>query len=328
VLDNVKLKNEVEKKNVITSEIFRSYFPYILLVLLFVAFSIGNSKFAQLSNIMNILEQSGVLLVVGMGMTFVIIAGGIDLSVGSVLGLTASISAIYINAFGPVVGVLIGILVGGICGLLNGVVYVKAKIPSFIVTLGMMTIARGILLIITAGMTVLIKSNSVRNFSNGRLFFIPNVFLVFIFIFIICLLLFDYTSFGVYARAIGGNEEVAKFSGIDVDWVKIKIFLLSGITAGIGGVLSAIRLGASSPNLGTGFELNVIGAVVLGGTALSGGTGKLLGTVIGALIMGMLNNGLNIMGVNSFIQMVVRGIVVIVAVILTIDRKKLSGIVK
>lgn len=327
MLDNVKLKNEVEKKNITASGFFRSYFPYILLVLLFVIFSVSNSKFAQLSNIMNILEQSGVLLVVGMGMTFVIIAGGIDLSVGSVLGLTASISAICINAFGPA-GVLIGILIGGVCGLVSGVIYVKAKIPSFIVTLGMMTIVRGILLIITGGMTVLIKNNSIRSFSNGRLFFVPNVFLIFIFVFIICLLLFDYTSFGVYARAIGGNEEVARFSGIDIDWVKIKIFLLSGMTAGIGGVLSAIRLGASSPNLGQGFELNVIGAVVLGGTALSGGTGKLIGTVIGALIMGMLNNGLNVIGVNAFIQMVVRGIVVIVAVILTIDRKKLSGIVK
>ncbi len=301
-------------------------FPYILLVILFAFFAIANKHFGTVSNFMTILEQSGVLLVVGMGMTPVIIAGSIDLSVGSLVGLAGGIAALSIKAFGPV-GLILPLLTGCIIGFVNGAIFAKGKIPSFIVTLGMLTICRGLLLIVTRATAVLIVDPSVRAFGIGTVLDIPNIFIVFILVFIAYYIMFNHTPYGRNVRAVGGGEEVARLSGVNVEVVKLGILVLSGFAASIGGVLACVRMGASTPSLGTSFELDVIASVVLGGTPLSGGIGRLSGTIIGAFIMGILNNGLNVLGVEPYYQMVVKGVVLILAVVLTIDRRRI-GIVK
>jgi ribose transport system permease protein len=314
-----------EKARVVLRALWKN-FPYILLLILFAFFSIMSKHFGTLSNFTTILEQTGVLLVVGMGMTPVIIAGSIDLSVGSVVGLAGGIAALSIKSFGPA-GIIIALISGCAVGLVSGTIFSRGKIPSFIVTLGMLTICRGLLLIITNATGVLIMNQGVRAFGIGSILGVPNIFLVFVAVFAFYYLIFNHTPYGRNIRAVGGGEEVARLSGVNVEAVKLGILVLSGFAASIGGVLSCIRMGASTPSLGTSFELDVIASVVLGGTPLTGGIGRLSGTIVGAFIMGILNNGLNVMGVEPYYQMVVKGTVVVIAVLLTIDRKRI-GIVK
>jgi ribose transport system permease protein len=306
------------------SQILKKYFSYVFLFAMFVVFTLLNPTFLQPGNLINILEQSTVILTIGMGATFVIITGSIDLSVGSVLGLTAAIMVAVSNSFGWL-GIVAGILVGALCGLINGVLYAGTKIPSFIATLGTMVSLRGVHYILSNGIVFLLKEGPIRQIGIDKYIpYIPNIFIGFLVVFAITYLLFNYTVFGRNARAIGGNEEVAMLSGINLKKNKILIYLISGTASGMAGVFAAIRMGAASPSLGSGYELDVIAAIVLGGTLLSGGIGKITGTLIGGIIMGTLANGMNMAGISTYYQQFIRGIVVIAAVVLTMDRKNVT----
>ncbi|MDD5017618.1 MAG: ABC transporter permease [Eubacteriales bacterium] len=320
---NLKSDGQAIKPKKTFTEIAKKYFSYAFLMVMFVVFTLLNSTFIKPSNLVNILEQSTVILTMGMGATFVIISGSIDLSVGSVLGLSSAVMVATVNAWGWV-GIIIGMLVGAVCGLINGILYAETKIPSFIATLGMMVSLRGVVYIITNGI-VFILEGPIRQIGINKIIpYVPNIFIGFIVVLAVTYILFNYTVFGRNARAIGGNEEVAMLSGINLKKNKILIYLLSGLTSGIAGVFAAIRLGAAAPALGNGYELDVIAAIVLGGTLLSGGIGRLLGTLIGGLIMGTLANGMNMAGISAYYQQFIRGLVVIIAVVLTIDRKNIK----
>lgn len=309
-----------------TGSKIRTCLGYFLLPAIVVAFSLATPRFLTRANVSVILEQSAVLLIVGIGVTFVILAGSIDLSVGSVLGLSAGVAALLVRDYG-LAGGIGALAVGTACGLINGVIFAKGRIPSFIVTLGMLTVARGVLLIVTGATTILVPEPTVRHLGAGANFGLPNIFLVFLALFALSSLAINRTPLGSYVKAVGGGERVAWLSGVKVDLVKIAVMGFSGFMAGLGGVLAMARIGASSPSLGTGFELDVITAVVLGGTTLTGGVGNLTGTLVGGLVMATLNNGFNILGLSPYLQMVLKGAVIILAVLATIDRSKI-GIIK
>lgn len=317
---------ELTLKRFTMLEYVRKLFPFICLLVVFTIFSISSNKFCQMSNMLIILQQCAVLSVIATGQTIVILSGSIDLSVGSVSGLSAIVCALLAFEFGPI-AMLIGIFIGVIAGLINGILFAKFKIPSFILTLGIMTLARGLILILTKGRPLMITNPIVRWIGGGKLFGFPVIVMFAAFLVLLVYVLVSHTAFGRYVYAIGGGEQVSLLSGVPVDKIKIIIFVVCGLLAGIGGVLMAARVGAGAPTLGQGLELDAVGAVVLGGTPLTGGFGSIINTIFGALIMVILANGLNIVGISSYTQMVIKGTVIILAVAITIDRGKI-GIIK
>ncbi len=253
-------------------------------------------------------------------MTFVILTGGIDLSVGSVLALTATVTAKLLSSgYNPVLAVLIGLVLGTLLGLFNGVLVAKGKMAPFIVTLGMMTIARGFTLILSDGRPISGFMKSFRFLGAGYIGRIPFPVIIMIVIFIIGYIVLKKTIFGRYVYAVGGNEKATKLSGINTDIVKMGVYAISGLLAAISGIILTSRLNSAQPTAGTGYELDAIAAVVLGGTSLAGGQGGVIGTIVGALIIGILNNGLNLLNVSSFYQSVAKGAVILIAIFL--DRK-------
>lgn len=305
---------------------FRTYFPVILFVVLCVIFGLLSPRFLTGSNLAIVLQQSVVLLVAALGMTFVIIAGSIDLSVGSIVAIAALVAAALSDTW-SVAAIIPAMLVGLLAGLLNGLIFAKGKVPSFMVTLGTMVAYRGIVLYFTRGAPVEITNRSFISLYSGRTEGIPNAAIFAFIIVIIAFIILNYTVFGRQVRAIGGGERVALLTGIKVDRVKIIMFTLAGLLCGIGGLLQSARVYAATSQLGQGLELDVIAAVVVGGTPLTGGIGSIPGTILGAFITVILSNGMNMIGVDPYIQNIVMGIVLIGAVFITIDRSKI-GIIK
>jgi ribose transport system permease protein len=305
---------------------FRTYFPVILFVVLCAIFGLLSPRFLTGSNLAIVLQQTVVLLVAALGMTFVIIAGSIDLSVGSIVAIAALVAASLSGTLG-IAAIVPAMLVGLAAGLLNGLIFAKGKVPSFMVTLGTMVAYRGIVLYFTRGAPVEITDlNFLRTYS-GRTAEIPNAAIIALIVAIIAYIIFNYTVFGREVRAVGGGERVALLTGIKVDRVKILVFTLSGLLCGLAGLLQSARVFAATSQLGQGLELDVIAAVVVGGTPLTGGVGSIQGTVLGALIITILSNGMNMIGVDPYIQNIVKGVVLVAAVFVTIDRKKI-GIIK
>lgn len=301
------------------------------LILLVIFFSVTNEYFFTSNNIMTVGLQTSTIALIGIGATCVILTGGIDLSTGSVVALSGVAAAMIVNAGVPVpLGMIFGILVGGICGLINGVLVTRMKLPPFIATLGMMMVARGLALYVTNAAPVSGMPESFAALGNGALFKIveegPNglpkvVFAgipypVIIMIFITVLFTFALTKLkvGRYIYAIGSNEEAARLSGIKTNLIKIYAYVASGLLSGLTGVILASRLVTAQPNGGVAYELDAIASAVVGGTSLMGGVGTIPGTLIGSFIIGVLRNGLNMNGVSSFVQMIVIGLVIIVAV--------------
>ncbi|WP_426994902.1 ABC transporter permease [Glaesserella parasuis] len=301
------------------------------LILLVIFFSVTNDYFFTSNNIMTVGLQTSTIALIGIGATCVILTGGIDLSTGSVVALSGVAAAMIVNAGVPVpLGMVLGILVGGICGLVNGILVTQMKLPPFIATLGMMMVARGLALYVTNAAPVSGMPESFAALGNGALFKIieegPNglpkvVFAgipypVIIMIFITVLFTFALTKLkvGRYIYAIGSNEEAALLSGIKTNVVKIYAYVASGLLSGLTGVILASRLVTAQPNGGVAYELDAIASAVVGGTSLMGGVGTIPGTLIGSFIIGVLRNGLNMNGVSSFVQMIVIGLVIIVAV--------------
>ncbi|MFT9056136.1 MAG: ABC transporter permease [Ethanoligenens sp.] len=277
-------------------------------------------------NILNVLQATSSNLYLACGMTMVIILGGIDLSVGSIIamsGVVASISLAWGHLPLPI-AILFGVGSGLGIGMFNGIVTARTTIPSFIITLATMNVARGIAYVATKGQPISVMSPSFTFIGAGSfLGVIPMPIIYMVIIFLLAEIILNKTKFGRYVYAIGGNEEAAKFSGVKTGWVAFLTFSFSGLLAGIAGVVLASRMFSGQPTSGTGAEMDAIAAVVLGGTSMSGGVGKLGGTLIGVLVIGVLNNALNLLNVNSFWQYIVKGVVILIAVYTDyIKRKK------
>lgn len=310
----------------IDAERIRQLFPIVVLVLLAVAFTLASPRFLQFNNMMIIAQQAVVLLVVALGLTFVIIAGSIDLSVGAIVAVSALVAA----ASAPMLGaaaIIPAALVGLACGLMNGLVIAKGKVPSFVVTLGAMVVYRGAVLYFTRGAPISINDMGFLDVFAGRTLGIPHSAIIATGLALIAYVILEHTVFGREVRAIGGGEKVAKLTGINIDRVKITMYALLGALCGIAGLLQSARAMAATAQLGEGLELDVIAAVVVGGTPLTGGVGSIWGTVLGVLIVTVLSNGMNMAGVDPYFQNIIKGLVLIVAVFVTIDRKKI-GIIK
>ncbi|WP_342471309.1 ribose ABC transporter permease [Ureibacillus sp. FSL K6-3587] len=297
--------------------------PLIGLILLIIVVSIMNPSFLTISNIFNVLRQVSISAIIAFGMTFVILTGGIDLSVGSTLALTGAVAAsLLAGGTDPIVSMAVALILGLVLGAFNGVIITKGKVAPFIATLATMTIYRGLTLVYTNGKPIsgLGDHASFQLFGKGYFLGVPIPVITTIVSFAILAFILHKTTFGRRVYAVGGNEEAAKLSGINADRVKIAVYAISGFLAALSALILTSRLNSAQPTAGESYELDAIAAVVLGGTSLNGGKGWIFGTLIGALIIGVLNNGMNLIGVSSFWQQVVKGIVILLAVLL--DRKK------
>lgn len=285
-----------------------------LLLILFIFGILGRGKFLSVRNFGNVAGQTVVVATAAVGMTFVIIGGGIDLSAGSMIALTGVAGTLAMKsgfAYGSVLmGVAAAMLVGVLCGLFNGAVITAARLPPFIVTLGALEIFRGAALHITDGLPV---TNLPPSFE--KLAVIPNSFYMLVGLGIIAWLVLRYTIFGVAVYAIGSNERTARLCGIRVNLVKCAVYMIGGLTAGLAGILQASRLNTGQPTTAVGRELDVIAAVVIGGGSLLGGEGTILGSIVGAFIMGFLRNGCNVVGISPFVQRMIIGAIIILAVL-------------
>lgn len=301
------------------STFFADYIAYLALVLVVVVFGLlAPDRFLTWSNVSTILQNSAVLCLVAIGLTFVIIGGSIDLSVGSNMALAGVCAAMLTPELGAW-SLLVAVTVGGLVGALNGAMFVWGRIPSFVVTLGMLSIARGLTVIITSGTPVSIPlSSSFNDLGNP-----PVPLIIMTVIAVVMGLLLKFTTFGRYVFAIGGDEEKSNILGVPVKGSKLAMFIIAGLMAGIGGGVMTAQIGSGSPTTGIGFELMAISAVVIGGTALTGGLGSITGTVVGSLVMTALANGLVIMGVPTNVQTVLTGVVLILAVLISMRRGKL-----
>jgi len=279
--------------------------------------------FLTLSNLLNVAEQATIIAIVAVGMTFVILTAGIDLSVGSVLAFAGVVMASALHAGAPLpFALLAGLVTGTVCGLVNGLLITLGRLPPFIATLGMMSVARGTALMYTGGRPISGFSENFRWLATGEVLRVPIPVIVMIGIYAIAFFVLTRTKLGRYTYAIGGNEEATHLSGVNVRFYKTVVYGLAGLFSGLAAILLTARLNSAQPIAGMMYELDAIAATVIGGTSLLGGEGNVLGTLIGALIMAVLRNGLNLLGVSSFLQQVVIGSVIIVAVLIDMALKR------
>jgi ribose transport system permease protein len=286
-----------------------------LLVLSLVLWAL-TPHFLTVPNLLNVAQQTSINAIVAVGMTYVIVSGGIDLSVGSIVALSGVALGVMLQDGQPAaVAVLVALGVGIVCGLLNGALVSWGGLPPFIVTLGMMSIARGAALLFTEGRPVSGFDAGFRLVATGELAYVPAPVLITAAVYLAAHAVLTQTTFGRYVYAIGGNEEATRLSGVAVRFHKTMIYAVSGLTSALAAVILTARLNSAQPIAGMMYELDAIAATVIGGTSLMGGEGTLLGTLVGALIMGVLRNGLNLLGVSSFLQQVVIGAVIVGAVL-------------
>lgn len=292
-----------------------------------VIFPTTRTTFLTPSNVFNILRQNASNLFLATGMTMVIILGGIELSVGSVIALSGCVAAGCVVNLGlpEAVGFLAAIGVGALVGMFNGLVICKTDIPPFIVTLASMNIAKGIALVYTQGAPIRCMTDAFKFPGAGYVGPGPTPVILMAIVFVLAALIINRTQLGRHIYAVGGNAQAAKFSGINVSKVKFIVYTYTGIMSGLAGVVVASRLYSGQPTAGDGAEMDAIAAVVVGGTSMSGGSGRIGGTLIGVLIIGVLNNGLNLMGVDSNWQYIVKGLVILLAVYVDFIRNKKAG---
>ena len=312
------------KKQTNIKELLVKYKSLIGLVLLIAVVSIMSPSFLSTKNIFNILRQTSVNAIIAAGMTFVILTGGIDLSVGSILAISGAVCAsLLASGQSIIIGIIAALLVGALVGFLNGFIIAKGKLQPFIATLATMTVLRGLTLVFTDGKPITLGSGKLAvdfgQIGGGMILGIPTPAIIMLAVFLVCAYILNQTKMGRYTYALGSNEEATKLSGLNTDKIKVWVYTISGILASIAGIIITSRLFSAQPTAGNGYELDAIAAVVLGGTKLAGGKGKISGTIIGALIIGVLSNALNILDVSSYYQMMVKGIVILIAVLL--DRK-------
>jgi ribose transport system permease protein len=297
--------------------IMRSYGILIAFILICIVMSILSPVFLTVTNVLNVIRQSSIYGIMAVGMTFVILTAGIDLSVGSILALSGALAAGSLKAgldLGLVVVVALAIGLGS--GLVNGLFVTVGRITPFVVTLGMMSIARGLTLIYTNGYPISGLSEAFRFIGGGDFLAVPFPILVFVVTVLVAWAILTQTRLGRYTYAIGGNEETVKLSGINSSLYKTIVYMISGVASAISALILTSRLNSAEPVAGQGYELDVIAAVVIGGTSLMGGRGGVWGTLIGALLIGVINNGMNLLGISPYFQLVVKGLIIIGAVLL------------
>ncbi len=295
-------------------------FVFILVTLML----LSPNAFARPANLINILKQASINGILATGMMFVIISGGIDLSVGSIVALSGVVAASYAHPgeYPLIVPMILALAVGAIVGLVNGAGVAYGGLPPFIITLGTMTIVRGVALIAANGQPVFNVTKEFEAAAGGFVFErIPNLVVYYVVITLVLAFVLTRTVFGRRVYAVGGNETAARVSGISVEKIKLAVYTLSGFLAGIAGFLLASRIISGNPTSGQAYELDAIAAVVIGGVSMSGGSGKWYGTVIGALMIAIISNGLDILNVSSHFQLIIKGLIIIVAVLVDIKGK-------
>lgn len=314
-----------EKIKEVLKRIWEKYNILFGLLVLFVFSSLVSEAFLTARNLLNVMRQVSINGIIAVGMTFVILTAGIDLSVGAMLAMVGCLCAGLIKFYGLsfVLVLFLGLGAGLLMGATNGLIITKGRIQPFIVTLATMTSIRGLAFLYTKGRPIVLgerTSSSLLYLGEGYLGPIPVPVVLFLAVILISSLLLRRTVLGRYVYAIGGNEEAARLSGINVDFYKIVVYSLSGFCVAIASIVAIGRLGVGNADLGLGYELNAIAAVVIGGTSLMGGIGTVEGTFIGAVILGILNNILNLLGVGSFFQQILKGVIIIIAVLLSKKR--------
>jgi ribose/xylose/arabinose/galactoside ABC-type transport system permease subunit len=298
-------------------EFLQRYGLILSFLLLCLALTLLSDRFLTFSNIFNILRQSTINGIIAVGMTLVILTAGIDLSVGSILALSSVIAASLLQSGMPVpAAIFLGLGIGAGCGLINGVTITRAKVPPFVATLGMMTIARGLALVFTGGKPITGLPETFRFIGTGSVGPIPTPIIIAALAFIIGYILLTRTSLGQFIYAIGNNPLAARYAGISVSLNITLVYVIGGLLSALAGLILIARLGSAQPTAGLGFEFDAIAAVVVGGTSFAGGQGGLGGTLIGVLIIAVLSNGLNLLNISSFYQPVVSGIVIALALLL------------
>lgn len=315
--------NENVKRKFEYKEMLSKLGPLLALIVLIIFVSILSPSFLSLTNLMNLMRQVSTNALIAFGMTFVIITGGIDLSVGSTLALSSAIMAgMIVNGIDPLIAMTVSLIAGFVLGAVNGLLITKGKLVPFIATLATMTIYRGATLVLTDGkpITGLDETFIFQFMGRGYFFGIPFPIVITLVVFALLFVLLHKMSFGRKTFAIGGNEKASFIAGVKSNKIKIFVYSISGVLASLAGIILTSRLNSAQPTAGESYEMDAIASVVLGGTSMTGGKGRIFGTLIGALIIGTLNNGLNLLGVSTFYQQIVKGIVIIIAVL--IDRRK------
>lgn len=294
---------------------FRDYGVLIGFVVLCIAISMATPAFLSKQNVLNLLRQSSIIGIISAGMTFVIISGNFDISVGAVAALSGVIvmrlATTGTNLF---LAIIAAILVCAIIGLVNGIMVAKVNVPSLIATMAMVTIVRGILLMITGGYPITQTIPMLDSLGNGYFLGIPMPVIVFILVVIVSYIVLTQTKFGRHVYSIGGNQDASKLNGINVDSQKIKVFIINAVLAAIAGLVLTGRLGTASPVAGDSYDMDAIASVVIGGTSVSGGSGSVLKTIIGVLLMSVINNSFNLLGIDIFFQYIFKGLIILVAV--------------
>lgn len=309
-------------------EQFKRFQSVLALALMVIALALMTDKFFTVDNSLNVLRQICANLCLSIGMTIIILSGGIDLSVGSMLALSGAVAAGLLKNGVVVPGtdifievtvsgaILAGLLVGTALGWFNGFVITRFKLPPFVATLGMLSIARGLTMLWTGGFPITRLGDSFGFMGSGHLIGIPMPVWISVALIAVFVVLMKRTRFGRNVYAVGGNEKAATLSGLNVNRIKLLVYTLGGLLSGVAGLLVTARLDSATPNAGLSYELDSIAAVVIGGTSLNGGRGSIMGTVLGCLIIGVLNNGLVLLEVSPFWQQVIKGVVILVAVAL------------
>lgn len=294
------------------------YGIFAAFVVICLVLSVITPQFLTVSNLTIIVTQVSINALLAFGVTFVIITGGIDLSLGSIVAVTGIVAAslAHPDGYPVVVPILAGLLAGLLIGAANGLLITKSKVPAFIVTLGTMTIGRGLALILSKGRPISNLSDAFNFIGSGHVFGVPFPIIVLVVAFVVCSVVLKKTVLGRYIYAVGGNEQAAKASGIEVNTIKMAVYSICGLLAALAGILLTARITTGQPNAGAGFELDAIAAAIIGGTSTTGGVGTMTGTLIGVLLIGVINNGLDLLNVTSYYQQVVMGAIIIGAVLL------------
>ncbi len=314
-----------KKKVPFVLDFFRKTGIFWVFILIVATLTTLSPTFIKFSNLMNIAKQISINGILATGMTFVIISGGIDLSVGAIAAFSGVCAAFFVKGdpnLPVLVPIIVGLVVGMLIGFINGLAISYADFPSFIMTLSTMITIRGLGLVITNGRPIFNLGDNFTNLASGFTLGIPNLVYFLIAILSLGIFILTKTVFGKRVYAIGGNEEAARFSGINTKKIKLQVYMISGLLAGLCGVLLASRITSGNPTVADGYELDAIAAAVIGGVSMSGGSGNLFGTLIGALIIGVINNGLDILAVSPFYQKVIQGLIIATAIYLDTRVKK------
>ncbi len=304
---------------------FQRYGIFIVFILLCIVMSALRPVFATAMNFRNVLMQVSINGILAIGMTFVIITGGIDLSVGSVTAMAGMVAASFVTGRnpGPVwIGIGMGLFAGLLAGSINGFIIAKFRLPAFVVTLGMLSSARGYCQLYNNGMPIPNLSDDFLFIGQGRLWSVPMPVAIYLSLMVVAWVVLRYSRFSRYVFAVGGNEKSARTSGVNTSLIYFLVYVISGLCAGIASLILTARTTSALTQAGNGYELDAIAAVVVGGTSLSGGVGSLGGTLIGVLIIGVLNNGLDLLGVSSYWHQIIKGIVIVLAVLLDLFTSK------